>query len=192
MSENAPSHRPNAELDDLIADAQARFAKANPQSAARHNAAMASMPGGNTRAVLWYRPFPLTMVSGEGCTLTDMDGHTYADFVSEYSAGLFGHSNPDILAAMRSALNSGLHLGAPNTYEATYSQAIVDRFPAIERVRFCNSGTEANIMALSTARAVTGRPKIFCVSRGLSWRRADLCPWRVSAQPALPPGLLRL
>lgn len=156
----------NADLDAVLADAEDRLTKANPNSLGRHREAMASLPGGNTRAVLWYRPFPLTLIGGDGCYVDDLDGHRYVDLVSEYSAGLYGHSNPTIASAMKKVIDDGLGLGAPNRYEATYAAAIVDRFPAIERVRFCNSGTEANIMALSVARAITGRSKIIAMREG--------------------------
>ncbi len=156
----------NLQLDSLLEEARGRFAAANPNSLARHREAAAFLPGGNTRAVLWYKPFPLTLVSGDGCRVTDLDGHVLVDLVSEYSAGLYGHSDPTIAAALIEAVKGGLLLGAPNRYEARYGAAIVARFPAIERVRFCNSGTEANIMALSAARAVTGRQKILAFREG--------------------------
>lgn len=62
-----------------------------------------------------------------------------------------------IVAAIRNALAAGLVLGAPNRFEAVLAEAIWARFPSIDLVRFCNSGTEANLLALSLARAVTGR-----------------------------------
>ncbi len=156
----------NAGLDDVTADARERFSQANPASRSRHETAKAALPGGNTRAVLWYEPFPLTLVAGQGCHVEDLDGHHYVDLVSEYSAGLYGHSDETIAAALIEAVQGGLLLGSPNLYEARYAAAIVERFPAVERVRFCNSGTEANIMALSAARAVTRRPKVLVFSEG--------------------------
>jgi glutamate-1-semialdehyde 2,1-aminomutase len=158
--------RPNLEIDAAIAEAHGRFLKANPNSAARHEGAKRALPGGNTRAVLWYEPFPLTLTGGDGCRVTDLDGNTYVDFVSEYTAGLYGHSNAKIAATIKKIADSGWVLGGPNPYEARLGQAIVDRYPAIERVRFCNSGTEANLMALSTARAVTGRKSILAFDGG--------------------------
>lgn len=158
--------RLNLELDSAISDARARFTVANPESAQRHEGAKRALPGGNTRAVLWYQPFPLTLTGGEGCRLKDLDGNTYVDFVSEYTAGLYGHSNALIAATIKRVADSGWVLGGPNPYEAKLGQAIVDRYPAIERVRFCNSGTEANLMALSTVRAVTGRKSIIAFDGG--------------------------
>ncbi|WP_284735588.1 aspartate aminotransferase family protein [Dongia deserti] len=139
---------------------------ANPKSRSRQADASHALPGGSTRAVLWYPPFPLAIARGEGCYVEDLDGHRYADLVSEYSAGLYGHSDPAIADALCRAIREGISLGAPNVYEARLAAAIVERFPAIERVRFCNSGTEANIMALSTARALTRREKVLVFHEG--------------------------
>lgn len=157
---------PNIDLAAALADAEQRYTVANPRSAERHRAAASHLPGGNTRAVMFYRPFPVAMVRGEGCRLWDMDGHTYTDFVSEYGAGLYGHSDPVIREAIEAALSGGWVLGAPNVYEARLAAALCERFPALQRLRFCNSGTEANIMALCTARAVTGRSKILAFREG--------------------------
>lgn len=157
---------PNAHLDAALADAEARFIAANPKSRARHDAARASLPGGNTRSVMWYHPFPVTLVAGAGARVEDLDGQGYVDFVSEYSAGLYGHSDPAIQAAMVEAVQSGVALGGPNRFEAALGGELVSRFPALERVRFTNSGTEANIMAISTARAVTGRPVVVAMREG--------------------------
>jgi glutamate-1-semialdehyde 2,1-aminomutase len=148
------------ELKQAIEDARERYAKANPLSMAADKSAESSLPGGNTRTVLHYEPFPLTMVSGEGAELTDLDGHRYIDFVGEYSAGLFGHSNEEIKAAVHRALDQGLAMGAPTQYERKLADLLCARYPSIDRIRFCNSGTEANIWALTTARLTTGRSKI--------------------------------
>jgi len=154
------------EIDAALAAAEKRFVHANPASAQRHREATASMPGGNTRAVMWYPPFPLALASAEGCRVRDLDGHEYLDLVCEYGAGFYGHSNAKIAAALNEVIHDGVLLGAPNQYEARYAAALCERFPALQRVRFCNSGTEANIMALSTARAVTGRDKILVFRDG--------------------------
>jgi glutamate-1-semialdehyde 2,1-aminomutase len=92
--------------------------------------------------------------------VTDVDGHTYVDFINEHTAGVLGHSNPIVQAALKRAIDDGLTLGAPNIYEHDLAAAITARFPAMERLRFCNSGTEANLLALATARAVTGKPAV--------------------------------
>jgi glutamate-1-semialdehyde 2,1-aminomutase len=84
----------------------------------------------------------------------------YIDFLGEYTAGLYGHSHPVIVQAIRGALDDGLVLGAPNRYETLLAEAVRERFASVELVRFCNSGTEANLLALSLARAITGKPAV--------------------------------
>ncbi len=147
----------NVTIEAAISEAHVRYAAANPKSHERHRAASRVMPGGNTRTVLFHPPFPLTIARAEGAHVWDVDGHRYADFQGDYSAGLYGHSNPVIRAAIEEALEAGIVLGGHNKYEARLAEAIRQRFPSIELVRFCNSGTEANLMALGTARAITGR-----------------------------------
>jgi glutamate-1-semialdehyde 2,1-aminomutase len=124
------------------------------------------MPGGNTRTVVHIDPFPLTIVRGEGARLIDADGHEYVDFLGEYTAGLYGHSHPAIVGAIRDALADGIALGAPNRYEGELAAEICARFPSVELVRFCNSGTEANLLAISLARIATGKPAVMVFAGG--------------------------
>jgi glutamate-1-semialdehyde 2,1-aminomutase len=149
-----------ADLPALVADAQRRYVERNPESRRLHEQRAKVMPGGNTRTVIHVEPFPLTIVRGEGARLTDADGHEYVDFLGEYTAGLFGHSHPVVLQAIRSALDDGIVFGAPNLYEERLAAAVCERFPSVELVRFCNSGTEANLLAMSLARVATSRPAI--------------------------------
>ena len=151
---------PNRTLDDAVADVETRYVSAHPKSKARYERALKSMPGANTRTVLHYDPFPVTVVKGEGAIVTDLDGHQYRDLLGEYTAGLYGHSQPAIIAALSEALQSGFVLGGPNEYEVKLAEVMCARFPAVELIRFCNSGTEANMMCISLARAITGRRKI--------------------------------
>lgn len=152
-------------LKHAIEDARARYVAANPLSMEADRDAERYLPGGNTRTVLHFDPFPLTMVAGEGADLDDLDGHRYVDFVGEFSAGLFGHSEGIIKSAVRRALDEGVVMGAPTIHERKLAELLCTRFPGIDQVRFCNSGTEANIWALTTARQLTGRKKII-VFRG--------------------------
>jgi glutamate-1-semialdehyde 2,1-aminomutase len=156
----------NLSLDAALVEAEERFVAANPNSRARQGQAEAVMPGGNTRTVLFYTPFPVTLVKGEGSRVVDLDGHAYVDFLGEYTAGLYGHSHPVISAAVKEALEGGIVLGGPNRYEAELAKLVCGRFPACERVRFTNSGTEGNLMAIGTARANTRRSHILVMDGG--------------------------
>jgi glutamate-1-semialdehyde 2,1-aminomutase len=158
---------PPSELDSALAEAESNYHAIHPKSARRHADAARHLPGGNTRTVLHFSPFPLTFVSGKGNRLTDIDGQVYLDLLGEYSAGLYGHSNPIIQAALRQAIDDGLALGGPNVYEARLADAICARFTSMDLVRFTNSGTEANLMALSVARAVApGRNRVMVFDGG--------------------------
>ncbi len=155
--------------DDLgaaLASAEERYVRGNPRSRQRHEERRASMPGGNTRTVIHVDPFPLTIARAAGATLTDVDDHDYVDFLGEYTAGLYGHSNPIVLGAVREALADGICFGAPNEYEAGLAAAVVERFPSVDLVRFTNSGTEANLLAISLARVCTGREGILVFEGG--------------------------
>ena len=102
----------NADIDAALADAKEAYVTRNPKSFARFVEATAVMPGGNTRTVLHYDPFPVAMVKGKGCRLWDADGAEYVDFIGEYTAGLYGHSHPVIRAAVDRALDAGISFGA--------------------------------------------------------------------------------
>ena len=101
MSETAghTDTRANYTLADELRAAEARYTTAYPNGLAQWQHACAALPGGNTRSVLFYSPFPLTMARGEGAYLWDLDGHRYADFLNDFTAGLYGHSHPVIRQA---------------------------------------------------------------------------------------------
>ena len=149
-----------ADLAEICRDLEARYASANGASGALFARACRGMPGGNTRSLLYFHPFPLTLTRGDGAHVWDADGHRYADYVGEYGAGLFGHSDPVIAAALKKAVDGGLVLGGPGEDEARLAELLCERFPSLDSVRFCNSGTEANLYAFGTARVHTGRRKI--------------------------------
>ena len=147
----------NSDLQSALIEARQAYADSNPQSLGRHHEACEAMPGGNTRTTLHNSPFPLTVVRGEGCRLWDADGHVYIDVLGEYTAGIYGHSHPVIRAAVDRALNHGWNYGGRNENEARLAKLIADRMPSIDLVRFTNSGTEGNVMALAGARVFAQR-----------------------------------
>lgn len=171
----SPIQLPSSELEhlkltqvskDALAKAHSSYTHRNPASLHAHQLACQCQPGGNTRTVLHANPFPLNFAWGNGCTLNSLDGHTYTDFLGEYTAGIFGHNDATIRAAIDEALTRGWSLGGNNMYEKRLAKLVCERFtPTMELVRFTNSGTEANMMAVATAMAWTGRTKIL-VFRG--------------------------
>lgn len=155
----------NTDIDAVLNEAKEAYVTANPSSLARYVEATAVMPGGNTRTVLHYAPFPLAMTRAEGCRLWDADGREYIDFLGEYTAGLYGHSHPVIRAAVDKALDDGISFGASNMTEARFARAVCDRF-GLERVRFTNTGSESNLLAISLGRIFTRRPKVMVMDGG--------------------------
>jgi glutamate-1-semialdehyde 2,1-aminomutase len=152
-------------LDVAVAAAVDHYVAKRPRTFALHERARAVLPGGNTRSILFTQPFPIRIESSSGCRITDVDGLSYIDYVGEYSAGIYGHSNPEIMAAVQSALVMGINIGAHHSREVALAETVTSRFH-LDRVRFTNSGTEANMMALALARNFTGRNKIMAMYGG--------------------------
>ena len=154
-------------IEHALEEARQTFSERNSASRRAHLSACEHLPGGNTRTVLHATPFPMTFASGERHTLISLDGHTYIDFLGEFTAGIYGHSNEAIRLAVQDALKEGWSLGGNNVYEKELAKLVCERFqPTVEKVRFTNSGTEANTMAVATAIAWTGRKKILVFKGG--------------------------
>jgi len=143
-----------------LADAKSNYVAANPLSREQHEKAAKVLPGGNTRTVLFTEPFPITLATGRGCRVTSLDGREYIDFLGDYTAGLYGHSDPVLKQALIGALDHGWVMGGHIRLEEELARLICSRFASIELVRFTNSGTEANLFAISAARAISGRNKV--------------------------------
>ncbi|MEE9413768.1 MAG: aminotransferase class III-fold pyridoxal phosphate-dependent enzyme [Acidimicrobiales bacterium] len=148
---------PDGDLDGRVAEARSKYSLEHPQSLLEHERASAVLPGGNTRTVLHFDPFPFRVMEADGPELIDIDGHRYLDFCGNYSAGLLGHSPATIRDAIVAALDRGWAFGATHTGEVEVAELICDRYKSVEQVRFTNSGTEANLMAIGTAMHHTGR-----------------------------------
>ncbi|KIV80047.1 hypothetical protein PV11_07577 [Exophiala sideris] len=153
-------------LQAALSQAHELYTKRHSASRKNYEEACKYMPGGNTRTVLFANPFPLTIDSGDACYLTTVDGTKYVDFLGEYTAAIYGHNHPEIKAALQRAIEGGWNYGGHNKLEPQLARLICERFPAIDLVRFVNSGTEANMMAIATALAVTGRKKVLVFKKG--------------------------
>jgi glutamate-1-semialdehyde 2,1-aminomutase len=145
--------------------ARSNFSDRNPGSRRHYDEARKYLPGGQTRSVLTHAPYPLTFAAGSGATLTDVDGHTYLDFLGDFTAGLLGHSERRVLDAVVDALAHNASVGGIHPAEGTLARLMCERF-GLDRVRFTNSGTEANLLAMTTAVIATGRKKIMVFSGG--------------------------
>lgn len=151
---------PTSNIEQSLAQQVDTFVSRNPKSRAAIADSVDVLPSGTSRAVLVHQPFPLVLQGGSGCHVTSLDGDEYLDFVSEYCAGMFGHSHPELIKAIESVTQTGFMLGGATRKEHELARLLVSRFPSMDAVRFCNSGTEANTLALATALAYTGRKKV--------------------------------
>jgi len=154
------------ELDSALVAAHSSYADRRPRSAALAIAAAKVMPGGNTRTVLHFDPFPFRVERAEGSVLVDVDGHRYTDLLGNYTAGLFGHQVPAVREAIIAQLDRGWAIGATHALEVELAELVCGRFESVEQVRFTNSGTEANLMAIAAAIHVTGRRKVLVFEEG--------------------------
>jgi glutamate-1-semialdehyde 2,1-aminomutase len=118
------------------------------------------MPGGNSRLTVFSHPHPTYASYSVGCTLVDVDGHPYLDFINNYTVLIRGHAHPAIVAAVTAQLSKGCAYSLPTKAKIELAEALTSRLPAVEQIRFTNSGTEAVMMAIKAARAYTGHPKI--------------------------------
>jgi len=103
---------------------------------------------------------PLFVARAEGARFWDEDGRVFIDYVGSWGPMILGHAQPAVVDAVRAAAARGTSYGAPCAAEVELAERIVRLMPAVERVRFVSSGTEATMSALRVARGFTGRPKI--------------------------------
>jgi glutamate-1-semialdehyde 2,1-aminomutase len=151
-----------------------RFIARTPASRAAFERARRVMPGGNTRASVYYEPYPATVVRAAGIELTDADGNRYHDLLLNYTSMILGHANPRVVEAATHAVQSGSAVAAPVPGQIELAEELVRRIPSVEQVRFVNSGTEAGITAVRAARAFTGRDWVIKISGGYHGSAADL------------------
>lgn len=145
-------------LDEL----KKEYATKNPKSGNAYKKACALIPGGITANVKFFSPFPLFMKKGNGAYITDLDDHTYIDYVLSYGPLIHGHGCHVVEEfAMNYIREHGTILyGSPHEGELQFAEMINSYFPSIESMRFTNSGTEATLHSIRTACAYTGRRKI--------------------------------
>ncbi len=126
-------------------------------------AARRVIPGGVNSPVRAFRAVggqPIFIDRGEGPYLFDVDGNRYVDYVLSWGPLILGHAHPRVVEALKRAVERGTSYGAPTALETELAELVIEAMPAIEMVRFVNSGTEATMSALRLARAYTGRDKI--------------------------------
>jgi glutamate-1-semialdehyde 2,1-aminomutase len=121
------------------------------------------IPGGVNSPVRAFRSVgsePPFLVRGEGAHVWDADGNRYIDYVGSWGPLILGHANPEVIEAIIQAARNGTSFGASTPAEAELAKLVTEAFPAIEKIRFVSSGTEATMSAIRLARAATGRKMI--------------------------------
>jgi glutamate-1-semialdehyde 2,1-aminomutase len=121
------------------------------------------MPGGVNSPVRAFKAVggtPFFVARGEGCYLWDVDGNRFIDFVCSWGPLILGHAHPEVVAAVKEAVERGTTYGAPTELEVALAEKIQQAFPSMEMLRLVNSGTEATMSAIRAARGYTGRKKI--------------------------------
>jgi glutamate-1-semialdehyde 2,1-aminomutase len=103
---------------------------------------------------------PLFVVRGEGSRVWDADGNSYIDYVGSWGPLILGHAAPEVVEAVVGAARNGTSFGASTELEVQLAEAVLEAYPAMEKVRFVSSGTEATMSAIRLARAYTGRKYI--------------------------------
>ncbi|MDO4541098.1 MAG: glutamate-1-semialdehyde 2,1-aminomutase [Syntrophomonadaceae bacterium] len=118
------------------------------------------IPGGVNSPVRAFKSVgstPLFIERAQGSHLYDVDGNEYIDYIGSFGPLILGHSHPQVVEAIAQAAAKGTSYGAPCAAEVELAEMICDAFPAIDKIRMVNSGTEATMSAIRLARAYTGR-----------------------------------
>jgi len=146
----------------MLVQATNSLQQASARSKSRNlfNRAKAVFPGGTTRATVERNPFPIYVERGEGAHLVDVDGNRFLDLNNNFTTLIHGHGFAPVSEAVVGLLRSGTCFANPTEHEIGLAELLTARIPAMERVRFVNSGTEAVMFAIKAARAFTGRHAI--------------------------------
>jgi glutamate-1-semialdehyde 2,1-aminomutase len=136
---------------------------AGPISEALWQRAQKRLVGGVNSPVRAFRGVggePFFVNKAEGCTITDVDGREYIDFVGTWGPAILGHAPQVVIDAVTETAKHGTSFGIPNPLEVEMAETICRMVPSVEKVRMTNSGTEAVMSAIRLARGATGRDRI--------------------------------
>jgi len=154
-----------ARVESLLAVEWERFEKTTPESGAHHARALGVLPLGVPSSFQHWDPYPVAIVSAKGAWLEDVDGRKVLDLSMGFGAMLAGHLNPTVVAEVSKALETGTLFVTPSPSATDAAERFQRRFN-LDQLRFANSGTEATMYALRTARAFTERKAIIKIEGG--------------------------
>ena len=121
------------------------------------------IPGGVNSPVRAFRNVggePFFVRRAKGCRIEDIDGKTYIDYIGSWGPNILGHAPTVITNIIHEVAKDGISFGIPNPFEVEMARTICDWVPSVQKVRMCNSGTEATMSAIRLARGFTKRDKI--------------------------------
>lgn len=156
----AKADTPSMGTSNHLAAVEAEYARLHPRSREAMLRMARALPGGDTRTTTWFAPFPLVIASGNGASMEDLDGNPLLDFICNYTALVHGHRPPFVVDALEKELRRGFVYAAPIEEQGQLAELISSRIASVDLVRFTNSGTEANMLAMRLARAWTGRQRL--------------------------------
>lgn len=182
---------------EIISEYQAR----TKTSLELRQKAVKFLPGGDTRSVAYYPPYPFYATHGKGCFLYDLDGNEYIDCVNNMTSLVHGHAHPQVVAAICDQAAKGTAHAAPTELQSLHAEKICGRIPSMESLRFCNSGTEATMFAIRAARAFTKKNIIVKMDGGYhgshDYVEVNLLPDLAAEdlpngilEPGVPPAIL--
>ncbi len=154
-----------ARVETLMAAEWERFSAQHPASREHHERALGSLPLGVPSSFQHWDPHPIAINSAKGAWLTDVDGRQLLDLSMGFGAMLVGHLNPAVVAAVGRAMETGTLFVTPSPSATDVAERFQARF-GLEQLRFTNSGTEATMYAVRTARAFTQRHGIIKIEGG--------------------------
>jgi glutamate-1-semialdehyde 2,1-aminomutase len=132
----------------------------SPKSVSIWQKNRAVMPAGVGSIFRLADPFPMVLKRAKGARVWDADDNEYLDFMLGFSVLILGNAPDEVEAAIREALPRGTHYGQCHDREHVFAELFCDMVPGVDKVAFCNTGTEATMYALRLARATTGRPLV--------------------------------
>ncbi|MEM4618531.1 MAG: aspartate aminotransferase family protein [Ignisphaera sp.] len=154
------------DLDDIVSRLSSKYVEKTRRSREMFERALRIFPGGVTYHIRYLEPYPIYVSRAKGSIVWDVDGNEYDDYWMGHGAHILGHSPDFVVEAVNKISREGTHFGFENIYAIEYAELLTKVVPNIEMIRFCNSGTEANMYAVRLARAYTKKRYIVKIEGG--------------------------
>ena len=139
------------------------YPESSSKSAELYDRARRVIPDGASRSTVLIKPHPVYVAEGEGAWVTDVDGNRYLDCNNNFTSIILGHADPQVERAVQAQMKKGTAFSFATELEIELAELLCARTPSFEKIRFCNSGTEAVMGMIKAARAFTNRAKIIKV-----------------------------